>query len=154
MKDEYNGLLDLYMYIQTRPLPDAVGVVQRIQRDKDPQAVLRLLRDGDLLLEATATARKFADDNKQATISRIDTAALRLSPIRVPARPWTEVATDGLVSELMSIFFVIEQPFIATFVDRKCFLEEIRTGKPGRDLDFCSSLLVNAICAYTAVSPP
>lgn len=150
----YGSLQDLFQLIQTRPVAEAAEIVLRIRRGSDPHAVLRLLRDGDLLLEASATARRSADEARGRAVERVEAAALHQSPVKVPARPWTDVAGDGVVSELVSIFFAIEQPFIATYVDRRCFVEEMRAAKPGRDLDFCSPLLVDAICAYSAVSSP
>ena len=83
-------------------------------------------------------------------LQRLDANALRQSNLKVTARPWTVVAGDGVVSELVSLFYTTEQPFISTFVDKTCFLQDMRSGMV-RGSELCSLFLVNAMCAYAFV---
>jgi hypothetical protein len=151
MKAELGDLQELCEYFRSRPYVEVVEVLRRLRTDTDPSEVLRLIRDGDLLLQASAIGRRGLDT--ESAMQKIDDNALRQSSIKVPARPWTDVADNGLVSELVSTFFEIEQPFIATYIDRRYFLEDMRSSTPEK-AKFCSPLLVNTICAYGAVSCP
>lgn len=80
----------------------------------------------------------------------LDATAMRQSPIKVPSRPWTNVAGDGIVSHLVSIFFDQEQQFLMPYVDKKIFLADMALGDR-LNSQFCSPLLVNSICALSAV---
>lgn len=77
-------------------------------------------------------------------------SALSTSHLKVQAQPWTTVAGDWLVSELLSSFFAYDNCFYLPFVDQECFLHDMQTGDI-RKADFCSPLLVNAICALRCV---
>jgi hypothetical protein len=70
---------------------------------------------------------------------------------RVPARPWTVLAGDGLVSELVSAFFTYDHCSGIPFVDQECFLADMRA-EDITQARFCSPFLVNAICALRCVS--
>lgn len=151
MKNDLHDMQELYEYIRSRSLIDVAEVIRRIRANADPCNVLRFLRDGDLLLEASAIGRRGLEVDKEDAVRQLDLAALNRSPIRVAAKPWTEVAGDGLISELVSIFFDTEQPSIATYVDMPCFLEDMRSSSLDK-ARFCSPALVNIICALSAVS--
>ncbi|KAG6019116.1 hypothetical protein E4U41_003392, partial [Claviceps citrina] len=79
-------------------------------------------------------------------LERLELLALRESSIRVDARPWTAVASDGLVSELVSSFFTWDDAFFLPIVDREAFLADMRSGNVAK-AKYCSPFLVNAICA-------
>lgn len=67
---------------------------------------------------------------------------------RVPARAWTNVpCEDCRFSDLLRLYFIIEHPIFA-FVDKDLFLDDLVTGNK----TFCSSLLVNSILCFAAVS--
>lgn len=69
---------------------------------------------------------------------------------RRPARPWTAVAGDGLVSNLVSHFFELEHRFLTSHIDREVFIDEMIEADAEK-AEFCSPLLVNAICALSSV---
>jgi hypothetical protein len=151
MKSDLSDLQELYEYLRSRPLVEVAEVIRRIRSNADPCKVLSLVRDGDLLLQASAMGRKGLEGGVEDAVQMLDDAAYRQSPIKLPAKPWTDVAGNGLVSELVGIFFDMEQPFSTTFVDKHCFLEDM--GSEHTDnVKFCSPALVNAICAIGAVS--
>lgn len=151
MKNDLTEMQELVDYMRVKPLPDVAEVIRRIRAGEEPCRVLRLVRDGDLLLQASALGRKEIEFDKDDAIRKLDDAAMQISHIKVAARPWTEVGGDGLVSELVSIFFDTEHPFSTAYVDRFCFLEDLKSAKPDK-ARFCSPALVNSICALSAVS--
>ncbi len=144
---DVNDFNELYKYLQTRSETEVAEIVRRIRTNRDPTVVLRLIKDADLLLEASMAGYRGADASE---LRRLDADALRRSNLKVVARPWTVVAGDGVVSELVSAFFAVEQPFFGTFVDETCFLQDMRSGIV-RGTKLCSPFLVNAICAYASV---
>jgi hypothetical protein len=71
--------------------------------------------------------------------------------IGVEALPWSAVANDQVVSELISQYFTFDYLYVFPPIPRSTFLNEMRLG----DVDTaasCSPLLVNAICAQQCVS--
>jgi hypothetical protein len=140
-------LRELFRYLQIRPDTEVTEIIRRIRADEDPQTVLRFIKDGDLLLEASATSPRSGDTSE---MQKLDREALKNSSIIVPARPWTVIAGDGVVSNLISTFFSTCHYFVAVFVDKKCFLQDMRS-RSTRTSEFCSPFLVNAICAWASV---
>jgi hypothetical protein len=91
------------------------------------------------------------DETPAFALETLDVAALNKSTFQVHARPWTTLANDGLVSELLSSFFASDGCFYLSFIDQQYFLDDMETG----DIDnakLCSPLLVNSICALRCVS--
>jgi hypothetical protein len=57
---------------------------------------------------------------------------------------WTNVTNDlAFVEKLLALYFTWSHPFYVLF-SRECFYKDFRAGRD----KYCSSLLVNAICAY------
>ena len=112
----------------------------------DPIALIRSIRQAELLLPVGKP-----DSDEFATIQLLDANALEGSVIKVPAQPWTTVAGDGIVSELVSSWFKWDGGCLYPFVDRECFLRDMHSADPQK-ATYCSSFLVNAICAYRSVS--
>lgn len=83
--------------------------------------------------------------------SRIDTDALQASRSKVPARPWTNVAGDGIVSHLISTFLDLEQPYFFPMIDPRAFIVDMKAANIAT-ANYCSPMLVNAMCAVGAVS--
>ena len=110
--------------------------------------MLQFIKEADLLLLGPSSSSSRILDPR---IRKLDLDALRDSPIKVRAYPWTIIAGDGLVSSLISSFFAWDNPFFYCFVDQQCFLEDMEQQDPLKAM-FCSPLLVNAICAIRAVS--
>jgi hypothetical protein len=78
-------------------------------------------------------------------IEKLDAESSRWSPLKLRARPWTTVAGDGVVSELVSKFFAWDGAYMLPFIDRICFIRDMKTGDIARS-QFCSPFLVSAIC--------
>ncbi|KAB5582828.1 hypothetical protein GE09DRAFT_1211450 [Coniochaeta sp. 2T2.1] len=153
MKSDLSDMQELYEYLRSRPLQEVAEVISRIRSNQDPCTVLRLVRDGDLLLQASAMGRKGLESGVEDVVAKLDDTAYRQSPLKLSAMPWTDVAGNGVVSELVSIFFDMEQPFAMTFLDRHCFLADMFSGQVD-SVRFCSPALVNAICALGAFTSP
>lgn len=128
-------------------------IYRRVRVAVDPMDVVELLKGGDLLLQHSVPDRSGENDSPATGLENLELSALEQSSIKVRARPWTRVAGDGLVSELISSFFAYDNGFYLSFVDQESFLEDMQAGKVD-NADFCSSLLVNAICALRCVSYP
>jgi hypothetical protein len=67
------------------------------------------------------------------------------SPFRVHSRRWTTVADEKVTSYLVSVFLTWYQPFMY-ILDEDVFLHDMSSGVS----TFCSSLLVNAVCALVS----
>lgn len=96
--------------------------------------------------EINATSPHESNSGSSTRTLAIDLKALTHSLFRVSARPWTTVAGDGLVSDLVSAFFVWDDAFFFPFIDREAFLSDMRSGDV-ENAKYCSPFLVNAICA-------
>lgn len=144
---ENRDLRELLAYLHSRPEIEAREVYRRLRIINDPLAVLRQLRDADTLLALPSPYFRTGDKE----MDRLDAEALADSVIKVPARPWTSVAGDGVVSKLISAFFKWDDPFLYSLVDRRLFVRDMRN----RQGPYCTPLLVNAICALRrSVSRP
>jgi hypothetical protein len=146
LEEENHQLHTLFAYIRTRPPDDVAEIVKRIRNSSDLIEVLRFAQDGDLSLQQRLQ-RKLPDPR---TI-RIEADSLQGTGLRLPARPWTAVAGDGIVSDLVSRFFDIDQPFYCAMVDHSAFVFDMRASDTAV-ARYCSPMLVNAICALGAVS--
>jgi hypothetical protein len=71
--------------------------------------------------------------------------------IAVPALPWTVVANDEVVSELLSQYFTYDYLYVFPPIPRHIFVDEMKLGNIVTAV-YCSPLLVNAICAQQCVS--
>ena len=67
------------------------------------------------------------------------------SPFQVHSRGWTAVADDKVTSHFVSIYLTWYQPFMH-ILDEDAFLHDMSS----ETSNFCSSLLINAICAVVS----
>ena len=149
LTEEIEQLRELMYAIRSRPEAEAQELFRRLRITSDPLDVARSLRDGDLLLQHSSPVSMTAAP-APGELEELDRNALRESAVKVSARPWTWLAGDGLVSELISSFFTYDATFRFPFVDQECFLKDMHA----RDVDkaqFCSPLLVVAMCAMRSV---
>ncbi|GAB7331064.1 hypothetical protein MBLNU13_g02554t1 [Cladosporium sp. NU13] len=69
--------------------------------------------------------------------------------ISVPAQPWTKLTTDdALVSHLVTVFLNYNNVYWR-YVEEDIFVRSMQSGIPN---EFCSTFLVNAICAMACLS--
>lgn len=140
----------LFDFIHNRTEADAWEIFKRIRLSKDPLAVLKSVQDADLVLPNPSLVAA-ASDLSDPRIRKLDDDARDKSPMHVPARPWTAVAGDGLVSELVCSLFAWDvYPF--PFFQPDALLADMRRADPAT-AQYCSPFLINAMCAYRAVRP-
>jgi hypothetical protein len=131
--------------------PEAEGL-DRLRQRPEPSELLRPateIETGETLAQQSATQSR--NGEVSSALEDLDFNALSTSNLKIHARPWTVLAGDGLVSELISSFFAYDNCFYLPFIDRECFLHDMQAGDINK-ADFCSPLLVNAICALRCVS--
>jgi hypothetical protein len=145
---ENRELKELFAFIVSTPETEAFEVYRRLRATGDPIATLKFIKDADTLLRNPSPDGYGTAD---AEVWTIDTAALARSVIKVPARPWTSVTGDGLISDLVSSFFKWDAPFIWSLIDRELFVRDMRHASL-LSSQFCSPFLVNALCAMRSVS--
>lgn len=91
--------------------------------------------------------------SRRSNEDRIRPQSLILPPIPQLAYPWTTLASDEVISHLISLYFTWEQPCLQ-FVDKMAFLTDMKAGDVARPHSFCSPLLVSALLAQACVSQP
>jgi hypothetical protein len=140
-RDSLRDLRDLLDFIQTQPDAEAHEIFRRLRAHRDPIFILQSIRQARLLLPSTSHTARY-DTNPQLEL--LDAQGARWSPLKLRARPWTDVAGDGIVSALISSFFAWNI-YMMPFVDRHCFVRDMNM-RDGNQSQFCSPFLVNAIC--------
>jgi hypothetical protein len=141
-RDSLRDLRDLLNFIQTQPDAEAHEIFRRLRANRDPILILQSIRQARLLLPSTSHTAHY-DTNPQLEL--LDAQGSRWSPLKLRARPWTDVAGDGIVSALISSFFSFDGIYMLPFVDRHCFVRDMNR-RDGNQSQFCSPFLVNAIC--------
>nr|XP_036574559.1 C6 transcription factor [Colletotrichum truncatum]KAF6781008.1 C6 transcription factor [Colletotrichum truncatum] len=121
---------------------EAQEIFRRIRVSGDPLRVLESIRQAEILLPSPESNERVNDSR----LAKLNEKAMESSLIRVPAKPWTAIADDGLVSELITDFFTWENASTFPAIDRDLFLQDMRAGSVKR-AKWCSPILVNAICA-------
>ncbi|KAF3800118.1 hypothetical protein GCG54_00015497 [Colletotrichum gloeosporioides] len=145
LERENEDLHEFLRFLISRPEEEAFEIFKRLRASGDALEVLNFVRTADLLLQR----RQVGDDVNQEIPK--ETAAERednlpVSDFKVPAKPWTNLSNDIIVSDLITGFFLWEAPFFLPFVDQQTFLDDMRRRSP-ETATYCSPLLVNAICA-------
>lgn len=137
---------------------DAVLDSLRSLDDTSVQELLQLIRSQASVTEITQLARNilasvdFRNEHRDSTRRAVMSIAALTDepPIRVPAKPWTDVTDDDyFVSHLISVFFTWHHQACPA-VDRDIFVREMNS--KSLNSQFCSPLLVNAILTAACVS--
>lgn len=149
--EENARLWQLFKGLKELPRQEADEILTRLRSTGDPYAALRLARNVSPPMAAGPSFASQEEGQGNTRLPAIDMRALANSPLRVSARPWTLVAGDGVVSDLISSFFRWDDIFFFPFIDKQAFLEDMRSNNPST-AKYCSPFLVNAICASRSVS--
>ncbi|KAH6647133.1 putative C6 transcription factor [Truncatella angustata] len=137
-------LHELFDLLQRAPEAEAQELLGRIRVTQDPISVMRSVQGIHILnSDARAALRSGELDPR---LQAINANALEHSLMKVRSRPWTVVADDGIVSEMITSFFMWDDSFFYPFIDREALLEDMHAGDPER-ANYCSPFLVNAIYA-------
>jgi hypothetical protein len=154
LQDENDRLRELFDLLRKKSKPEAQDILSRIRNSEDPLAVWRSIKDAELLLPwSEAASGPGSNQTRDPRLQKIEAEALAESFVKVKAGPWTAVAGDGIVSDLISSFFTWDNTFRFSFIDRDCFLQDMACGEPEK-ARYCSPFLVNAMCAFRCVSDP
>ena len=145
MEAERDQLRELLNLIREQPDTEAHEIFRRLRTSSDPLQLLRFVRQAHILIPNPDPVSRLSPHPE---IEKIDSEALRWSPLKLRARPWTMVAGDGLVSSLISSFFAWDGSYLTPFVDLKCFINNMTAGIVTSS-EFCSPFLVNAICCIS-----
>lgn len=148
LQDENERLRELFGLLRQKSKPDALDILVRIRNSENPLVVWKSIKDAELLLRWPPSAASGSRDPK---IESMNAEALAGSHVKVRARPWTALAGDGMVSDLVSSFFACTVCF--SFIDRECFLADMARGDVEK-ARYCSPFLVNTMCAFRCVSDP
>ncbi|KID72860.1 Zn(2)-C6 fungal-type DNA-binding domain protein, partial [Metarhizium brunneum ARSEF 3297] len=140
----------LYGYICASSEDEAYKVFQHIRAgdNHNPIDALRLFDRNDVLaLECTESpaSTDMSDD------TRVESASNALFEVR--ALPWSVVASDEVVSELISQYFMFDYLYVFPPIPRVTFVDEMKLGDVAAATS-CSPLLVNAICAQQCFLSP
>jgi hypothetical protein len=146
LQREVDQLRELVGYIRTCPEVEAKQVYRQLRTANGLQELIHLHEGSDI-----SSKQKHRMSRSENPACEPDLDVLANSAIKVPARPWTLLAGDDLVSELVSAFFTYDHCSGIPFVDQECFLADMRA-EDIVQARFCSPLLVNAICALKCVS--
>lgn len=146
LQDEIGHWTNFYHHIRNCPEAEAKEIFWKIRKSDDRQYVDLLATDWGLPVDQDRRSEKCF-----STLEKLGSSTPASSGMRVPARPWTTPANDGLVSKLISTFFAYDHHSHILFIDQECFLAEMLVGDDTR-ARFCSPFLVNAICALRCVS--
>jgi hypothetical protein len=127
-------------------LPDLASHVEN-SLNADPE----LLQLSQEIMRSNDEQSQGSPSSKRSNEDRIRPQSLLLPPIPMFAHPWTTLASDEVVSHLLSIYFTWEQPCLQ-FIDKTAFLADMKAADTSRPNGFCSSLLVSALLAQACVS--
>ena len=108
----------------------------------------RRIAISDLLSDGNASSPPSKDAGTRSTPSGHQDDQTTEPPFKVPAKPWTNLADDELVSHLISIFLEWINPCWRA-VEQDLFVEALRSGDPNSL--YCSPFLVNSILALASV---
>jgi hypothetical protein len=148
VETERDQLQELFNKIREQPDAEAYEIFRRLRTSANPLHVFRDLQQADLLLPNPDPVSQLVGNPH---VARIDSEALKWSALKLRARPWTTVASDGLVSSLVSSFFAWDGSHLTPFVDMKTFIKAMNGGNVALT-EFCSPFLVNAICCISVSS--
>jgi len=148
LQGEINQLRDFFGNIGNCPEVEAEEIYRQLRVADKPQDLVHPL--GATGLPLTPHRISHTEEAVKA-LNDLDNSAFASSAIKVPAQPWTPLAGDGLVSELVSAFFTYDHRSRIPFIDQEYFLDDMQAGSIAK-ARYCSPLLVNAICALRCVS--
>ncbi|RKL02913.1 hypothetical protein BFJ68_g11702 [Fusarium oxysporum] len=128
---------ELFDAINKKPECEAQEIFNRLRSSDQPLTVLESVRQAEVLLPKLSTNTRDSDPR----LAFFDQKAFESSVIQVPAKPWTAVAGDGIVSELITDFFTWDNSYMFPVLDRVTFVDEMRAGDE-TEMKWCSPLLL------------
>jgi hypothetical protein len=144
------------LYTKGEALDTLIESIQ-FSDEKSISDLIRLIRSDTSIDEVVQHARSILRERRSESTERARSAVMSIAnlidepPIRVPAKPWTNVTSDDdFVSHLISMYFTWHHESYPA-VDREIFVQAMQS----KDLDsqLCSPFLVNSLlltaCIYS-----
>ncbi|KJZ70621.1 hypothetical protein HIM_09976 [Hirsutella minnesotensis 3608] len=147
LENELRRYQELIKVLRTRPEDEAYSFLRRLRATDELAAIIPITNDAGAS-PIDSTSPTFTDSPATETTQQYREGRL----ILVPSKPWTAVGNDGLVSELITEYFNFDNCSLMPLGDQDVFVEEMRNGDKST-AQWCSPLLVNAICAQRAMDP-
>lgn len=149
LMNENEQYRELFQLLCTKPKDEALELFRRIRESGEPFIIFEAVRQAEVLFPNPSPSETYGSYQ----LERLDRLALDGSIIKVPARPWTIVAGDGLVSELITNLFHFNGTYLLPVLEKDVFIEDMKSGHVIGS-GYCTPFLVNAICAVESVSSP
>lgn len=149
LQGEINQLRELLSQVDHDTGPENLRTSRQLPEASGCRELVEVHGSVDVSLQRNTTQAE--DGALSPALDSLDFSALSASDLKLRAQPWTALAGDGLVSELLSSFFAHENCYYLSFVDQERFVDDMEAGDVNHS-EFCSPLLVNAICALRSVS--
>jgi len=148
LRKENHQFKRIYGYICASPEGEASEVLRqmRLGGSGNPIDALQSLDQEDFLIEEYTASPGLTEMSDDTGVEPAGSLA-----IEVQALPWSVVADDQVVSELISQYFAFDYLYVFPPIPRPAFLNEMRLGEVDAATS-CSPLLVNAMCAQQCVS--
>jgi hypothetical protein len=143
------------LYTKGEALDTLIECIQSTD-DKALEDLIRLIRGEASIDEIVQHARNVLRGRLSESSERARSAVMSIAtltdepPIRVPAKPWTNVTSDDdLVSHLISMYFTWHHDSYPA-IDKESFIQAMQA----RDLNsqFCSPFLVSCLLVTACVS--
>ncbi|OAQ58392.2 fungal zn(2)-Cys(6) binuclear cluster domain-containing protein [Pochonia chlamydosporia 170] len=130
LEEELDTLRTLFSYVQTRPQSEAQNTLMSvIQLCQDPAEAIQLfLTQGDGATEIEEFAEAEVSESFITPTCSEAHPFLAKHLVHVQARPWTTVAGDAIVSQIISQFFIDERPLALPIVDFTVFIRDMTQG--------------------------
>jgi hypothetical protein len=133
--------------LRTKSEAEALEMLRAIRESSEPLHLLDTAGEAEEHLSNSSSP----ETEHVLQLHSLDHQALESSIIKVSARPWTVVASDGLVSQLITNVFTLKGIYLYPVLDKDVFIQEMKSGNVETS-KWCTPLLVNAICAAESVS--
>ncbi|KAG6011439.1 hypothetical protein E4U41_005500, partial [Claviceps citrina] len=143
---EVHQLRRFYGYIRAAPEPEAYNVFLQIRASESSSPI-------DVVDSLDRQDRQVSLSPNDDSDGAGKEAVVGTQCIEVRAAPWTTVARDEVVSELITQYFTYDYLYVFPPINRETFLREMATLSISTATS-CSPLLVNAICAQQCFLSP
>ncbi|KAG6009652.1 hypothetical protein E4U21_001716 [Claviceps maximensis] len=142
---EVHQLRRFYGYIRAAPQEEAYSIFLQIRASGGSSPI-------DVLDSLNRQERKPSlTSNDDSNCNSIEVASPR--PIEIHAAPWTTVAGNEVVAELITQYFTYDYLYVFPPINRSVFFREMASPNIMAATS-CSPVLVNAICAQQCLLSP
>ncbi|QUC22239.1 uncharacterized protein UV8b_06480 [Ustilaginoidea virens] len=154
LEEELETLQKLVRHIRDSPPDEAERIVAHVRSGAQAVAAYHsYFAQQDGVLYASVAA----EPDLEAAALQLDSASapspVLRNRVQLQAYPWTSIAPDDVVSNLIAQYFILERSILFPVVHYESFTNEMKNGDIA-SATCCSPLLVNAICAQQCFLSP